>query len=1455
MSGKTAVIVLLVIGAAVGVAEWLSTDGTPVPTPPTISIVSNSDAGTVVDVVVHGVMRDTTTVDSTTYDVISLPGEVTADLDIGKPQVPQIAVLLGVPDNAQVSVSVQALDSTMFGIGLCYPYQGMHSEDSVVPFVIDTGFYALDTFYPGEFSLVSENGLWRELTVSSTRTLPVRYNPLPRFLKVYSRYRVTASYSGGLYAHRVVQPWIANMYAGLLTNFARLNQDGWLDVEWQPCVELIVTVPRFENALASLVQWQEKRGIKTEVVVGSNWTAAVIISTILARFNNPPSGHVLQWVLLVGNSSEVPRFDYGGGIFSDYRYALVTGSDFYPEVGVGRLSPTDENDLSRQVSKILTYEKNPQAGNWPTRAAMVAHYGRWPEGTRYFKDDQRDVITNSYNFWGFQFDSLFADWGCRNIDVENYINGPGAGIVDYRGHGGRDCWDTWDSEHASWDIDNINHLQNTGRTPVVISIACLNHDMTEGTCLGEMWMSRCYYDPQGMLVPGGAVASLGATASNHSAPDREFNIALFNALGVYSDVVGPHYTYHAPVFDLGGVQNWASAFMALNGHVETIKMYCWFGDPAMEIWNGGVPLTPDVSCPTEVPLGDYMMNVRVTAGLPVLPVFHALVCARKGNQTLATGLTDDEGNVSLHLDVQEPGPVEVTVTGGHRFQLAPNPFPNPILPCERVCLARDMACVLYQSSRVDDNPPRGDGDGEIDPNEEIHLPVWVKNIGSGPAPNVVANLFNNEQNPERRHYIQFIWNEVHLGDIPAGGSVSSEPNYFSFTVSSDCPAGYSIPFWLDCHDDYGGCWGSFFNYTVTQGLPTNVEANATFPTQARHLVRRPNSEELHFVYQKLDGRQQDSVWYQKSQDGGRTWSRDALARGQNPCISLDFHGLPWVTYTRGDSLFGNACDATGQWHEFLVYTNDLATVGPPSFICSNLRDETQPEFPDIGYVVFTRNPRDPQDPVRGLLFAAFDPEYVNPDGRHSYCVSWVHSYGDLDPIDTMPCIAKTPGDYLHVVWQIGRPDPIQEDSIMYQAPVAATAPWLIRAGTYPVWVGARQVQLAHACNLNSPFVDAYGLEVFATWADDVPEPEGGHADVQRKAKLFSSQSWPIVPENWSATQDHPSDYPSMCAGALVWANDGGNQQEREIRARWNLTDPPTLVHSSGDHTQTFTHADYQVPAPFPQPYQGVLRVLFTEQTDNGYAVRMVRYNRPFESSIDGTFYSAGIGDSTPSVFCVQRDGAKRYSSCDIDYDTTELEYQLLYLNPMYRYRVRLVMYHEDPGRCRENAVADSAAPQTLTVWPREQETMWVELPTESYQDAKTNLSISKLLGREAVLTDLTVFQYEDTSPSGGGGGAQSGGIEGPRLQPALNSASLFSGHLRINYVVPSDARVSLQVLDLTGRVVRTLLDERSGLVRSGLHAVEWDGRGDIGMALPAGVYFCRLETRDVHISRKLVLTR
>jgi flagellar hook assembly protein FlgD len=64
--------------------------------------------------------------------------------------------------------------------------------------------------------------------------------------------------------------------------------------------------------------------------------------------------------------------------------------------------------------------------------------------------------------------------------------------------------------------------------------------------------------------------------------------------------------------------------------------------------------------------------------------------------------------------------------------------------------------------------------------------------------------------------------------------------------------------------------------------------------------------------------------------------------------------------------------------------------------------------------------------------------------------------------------------------------------------------------------------------------------------------------------------------------------------------------------------------------------------------------------------------------------------------------------------------------------------------------------------------------------------------------------------------------------------------------------VALRVHDLTGRVVRTLVD---GARAAGTHEAVWDGRDSRGRDLPSGVYLARMGTSAGTASGKLLLAR
>ena len=76
---------------------------------------------------------------------------------------------------------------------------------------------------------------------------------------------------------------------------------------------------------------------------------------------------------------------------------------------------------------------------------------------------------------------------------------------------------------------------------------------------------------------------------------------------------------------------------------------------------------------------------------------------------------------------------------------------------------------------------------------------------------------------------------------------------------------------------------------------------------------------------------------------------------------------------------------------------------------------------------------------------------------------------------------------------------------------------------------------------------------------------------------------------------------------------------------------------------------------------------------------------------------------------------------------------------------------------------------------------------------------------------------------------------------------------RIPFLVGrGSAPVTLQIYDVTGRLVRTLA---SGPLAVGPHEVDWDGRTEDGALAPAGLYFYRLSSAEIVLARKLILMR
>jgi hypothetical protein len=80
----------------------------------------------------------------------------------------------------------------------------------------------------------------------------------------------------------------------------------------------------------------------------------------------------------------------------------------------------------------------------------------------------------------------------------------------------------------------------------------------------------------------------------------------------------------------------------------------------------------------------------------------------------------------------------------------------------------------------------------------------------------------------------------------------------------------------------------------------------------------------------------------------------------------------------------------------------------------------------------------------------------------------------------------------------------------------------------------------------------------------------------------------------------------------------------------------------------------------------------------------------------------------------------------------------------------------------------------------------------------------------------------------------------------------FRERTHVRYSVAAEGQVSIMVLDLTGRAVRTLVN---GPQSAGRYTAGWRGDDDAGRMLANGIYFCRFTVGDHQEVKKLLLTR
>ena len=85
-----------------------------------------------------------------------------------------------------------------------------------------------------------------------------------------------------------------------------------------------------------------------------------------------------------------------------------------------------------------------------------------------------------------------------------------------------------------------------------------------------------------------------------------------------------------------------------------------------------------------------------------------------------------------------------------------------------------------------------------------------------------------------------------------------------------------------------------------------------------------------------------------------------------------------------------------------------------------------------------------------------------------------------------------------------------------------------------------------------------------------------------------------------------------------------------------------------------------------------------------------------------------------------------------------------------------------------------------------------------------------------------------------------------------NYPNPFNPNTVISFDLVEDTDVSIKIYDMTGKLVRNLINTSMTI---GANTVTWDGKDDLGVSVSGGVYLYNLQTGDYNQTKKMVLMK
>lgn len=576
---------------------------------------------------------------------VSINGEACSQINFGGgvwiqkkgfPLLPAIAKSIIIPHDAAMGLEIVSVTYTEIAVNKIVPSKGViyrNQNPAAIPFIFGK-CYMKDTWYPEDVAILGEPYIMRNMRGLTVRFQPFQYNPAREIVRVAKRITLKVKKVGAGKVNVLASPYrsISPSYDIIFRDhFANYLQDS----SRYNCLAdgekmIVISASGYASAMEPLVAWKNRKGIETKLYKYPSETGGSGDVAVKSFIQGKYDSDKITYVILVGDLEDIPS-PQGGGGRSDPSYTLVSGSDYYPDLFVGRFSVSSETEAEAMVNKVLKYEKEPDPdGLWYHKAVgMASNEGDLPDYE--WISNFRDTLL-AYNYT--EVDEFYEGRGYNTEQIIAALN-EGRGWFNYMGHGFTDAFGFIGAKIKNSDFEA---LENTDMLPVLISVACDNGQFDKNDCIAEV----------ATLQPRkGVLAYLGSWISQSWDPPQFGQEEMVSLLCRDACISLGCIVYNggAKILDQGS---------SSKDYLNTFLTWTLFGDPSIMIFTD----TPDVLNVTH--------QSRVATGKQKLSIsFGEEIDGRACLYDTANGIAGSaiiSGQSSVELDADIPIVDKMTLT-------------------------------------------------------------------------------------------------------------------------------------------------------------------------------------------------------------------------------------------------------------------------------------------------------------------------------------------------------------------------------------------------------------------------------------------------------------------------------------------------------------------------------------------------------------------------------------------------------------------------------------------------------------------------------------------------------------------------------------------------------------------------------------------------------------------------